>query len=102
MEYLRKKSINIRGNLEPFHFALGKFKTAVENDGTVLVEYEDTWITAYLATCQYRVVLFSDGKQREVAVPFLHDFVAIVESLSFTIAGEQGYNLYITVFVFIV
>ena len=42
------------------------------------------------------------GKQREVAVPFLHDFVAIVEGLSFTIAGEQGYNLYITVFVFIV
>ena len=97
MEYLRKKSINIRGNLEPFQFTLGELKTAVEDNGTVLVEYEDLRKCVYLTTCQYRVVFFFYGKQREVAVLLLHNFVAIVEGLSFTIAGEQGNHLDINV-----
>ena len=58
MEYLQKKNIDIRGNLKPFQFTLGELKTAVEDNGTVLVEYEDARITTYLATCQYRVVFF--------------------------------------------
>ena len=102
MEYLQKKNIDIRGNLEPFQFTLGELKTAAEDNGTFLVEYEDVRITTYLATCQYRVVFFFYGKQREVAVPLLHDFIAIVKGFPFTIASEQGNHLYITTFVFIV